>query len=78
MYTETLGAKLKDARIQAGYTQEEVEILTKISRAAISHYETGKREPSIETLAKLADFYAVSADWLIGTMGKNKKNGKEK
>lgn len=74
MYRETLGAKLKEARTQAGYTQEQVETLTKISRAAISHYETGKREPDLETIAKLADFYEVSMDWLAGTKGKNKKN----
>lgn len=77
MYKEMLGAKLKEARKKAGYTQQEVEIHTDISRQVLSHYETGKREPNIETLAKLSDFYEVSIDWLVGTMGKNKKNEKK-
>lgn len=71
MYKETFGTKLKKARQEAGYTQSQTEELTGIARAKISHYETGKREPDIETLGTLADFYCVSTDWLIGTKGYN-------
>lgn len=71
MYKETFGAKLKKARKDAGFTQKEVEKKTGIKQDAISKYENGEREPSIETLGILCDLYFVSADWLIGTKGAN-------
>lgn len=37
-----------------------------ISRASLEYYEKGKRKPDIEILAKLADYYDVSTDYLLG------------
>lgn len=39
---------------------------TKLTRSAISMYETGKREPDFETLEVLADFFNVNMDTLLG------------
>lgn len=72
MYKETFGKKLKQARLDAGYTQNQIKELLNIGRSTLSLYETGRREPDIETLGKLADFYCVSIDWLVGTKGNNK------
>lgn len=72
MYTEGFPSKIKKARKDTGFTQSEVEKETKISRSAISKYETGKLEPDLEKLATLADFYQVSVDWLLGTKGTSK------
>ena len=69
MYFESFPSKLKQARIDTGYTQKQVADLTNINRSALAKYELGQLEPSIETLGKLADFYCVSCDWLIGTKG---------
>lgn len=69
MYVESFPSKLKKARMETGFTQAEIEKFTRINRSALAKYETGKLEPSIETLATLADFYEVSADWLLGTKG---------
>lgn len=33
---------------------------------AYAHYEYGDRQPTIETIVKLCDFYDVSADYLLG------------
>ena len=52
-----------------GFTQKEVALELKIDRSQIASYETGRTQPDIETLGKLADFYGVSVDWLIGTKG---------
>lgn len=71
MYAETFGKKLKKARKDAGYTQEQITDLLKIAQSTLSQYENGGREPDIETIGKLADFYCVSVDWLFGTKGKN-------
>jgi transcriptional regulator with XRE-family HTH domain len=37
-----------------------------LAAAAVSHFETGQRAPSIESLARLADALDVSADVLLG------------
>lgn len=71
MYKETFAQKLKAARKEAGYTQRQVEEITGIKQSSIASYEIGRTEPDIETLGRLADFYLVSCDWLIGTKGKN-------
>lgn len=67
MYKKGFGERLKAARNNAGYTQQQVSDITKISRNNICRYEKGEREPDIETLGKLIDFYEVSADWVLGT-----------
>lgn len=69
MYVETFAQKLAQARKDAGYTQRDIAKILNMKQATIASYETGRTQPDIETLGKLADFYAVSADWLIGTKG---------
>lgn len=71
MYAEHFAKKIKLARIQAGYTQQQVEDATGISRNTISRLETGSRQPELENMGMLIDFYEVSADWILGT-GKKK------
>ena len=72
MYAAHFKEKIKQARIDTGYTQQQVEDITGIPRATISRLESGKRQPDLENLGKLIDFYEVSADWILGT-GKRKK-----
>ena len=71
MYTEHFRLKIKTARLEAGYTQQEVADETGIPRSTISRIESGTRQPELENLCKLIDFYEVSADWVLGT-GKRK------
>ena len=73
MYKESFAEKLIKARKEAGYSQRQVSALLNIHHTTIASYETGRTEPDIETLGKLADFYAVSLDWLVGTQGNNKR-----
>ena len=53
-------------REQHSLTQEELARKIGISRAALSHYETGKREPDFDTLNRIADFFHVTVDYLVG------------
>lgn len=69
MYVESFPSKLKKARNNTGLTQREVAKEVNLPQSTIAKYETGKLEPSIETLGILADFYEVSLDWLVGTKG---------
>lgn len=72
MYKETFAERLKFAREQSGFTQREVAKETGISQPIIAYLETGKREPSIENLGILAEFYGVSVDWLLSIAPKKK------
>jgi len=38
-----------------------------ITRQAYSNYEAGKREPDHNTLRRLADFFMISIDYLLGS-----------
>ncbi|MDY3973976.1 MAG: helix-turn-helix transcriptional regulator [Veillonella caviae] len=55
---------LKRARVRTGKSQLEVAASIGISNAALSNYETGYREPDLETLKQLALYYGVSLDEL--------------
>jgi transcriptional regulator with XRE-family HTH domain len=68
----TLGQRLRKARLQAsGRThpprpigQQEVADLFGASQDAVSRWEKDQREPGLEVLQRLADFYGVDRDWL--------------
>jgi transcriptional regulator with XRE-family HTH domain len=47
-------------------TQDDMSTTLGISRAALSHYEKGRREPDYDTLIKIADFFKVSLDYIMG------------
>ncbi|KIR01808.1 Transcriptional regulator, XRE family [Lachnospiraceae bacterium TWA4] len=60
-----IGEKLKKARKDASYTQEQISELLGISRQTISSWENNKSYPDIISLIKLSDTYQVSLDYLI-------------
>ena len=63
---------LKQLRKQSKLTQSELSKKINISRIKISRYENGEVEPNISTLIKLADYFNVSIDFLIGHRLNNK------
>ena len=58
--------RLKELRIAANFTQEEVASKVKVSRSVISTYETDTRYPSYDILIRLAELYGVTTDYLLG------------
>ena len=56
---------LKRARTLMGKSQIEVAKAIGISNAALSNYETGYREPDLDTLSALASYYGFSLDELV-------------
>ena len=60
------GNRLREARLQAGFSQSELEDLSGIPKARLSRYENGHVEPSIQTLARLARALNVSEASLLG------------
>lgn len=61
-----LSANLLALREMRSLTQAEVGKRAGIAAASISHFETGQRAPSLESLVKLADALEVSVDVLLG------------
>ena len=63
---ETFAERLTKLRENTGKKRQEVADELKISRASLEYYEKGKRKPDIEVLAKIAEYYKVSTDYLLG------------
>lgn len=66
--------KLKDVRMQAGLTQEQVAEKIMVSRQTVSNWENGKSLPDIVSIMSLSDLYQISIDELL----KGDKRMKEK
>lgn len=58
--------RLKELRESKGLTQKEVAEIIGYSEISYGRYENGKREPDISTLCKLAEYFNVTVDYLIG------------
>lgn len=66
MYEEIIRKKLVQARLEAGYSQEQLSEITEIPYSIIAKTESGHRKPDVETIGKLAEFYCISIDWIFG------------
>jgi transcriptional regulator with XRE-family HTH domain len=60
------GDRIALLRERSTLTQEELANKLGISRASLSHYETSRREPDYDTINKIASFFKVSVDYLLG------------
>lgn len=59
-------SRLKEIREDKRLFQKDISKILKISQVVYSRYETGIRLIPIDKLAKLADYYEVSIDYLLG------------
>ncbi len=60
-----IGAKLKDARMRAGMTQEKVAEEIQVTRQTISNWENEKSFPDIVSVIRLSSLYGISLDQLL-------------
>ena len=58
--------RIRNLRIDGGYTQQQIAELLNIKQNTYSQYEIGVLNYPIEALLTLADFYNVSVDYLLG------------
>ena len=65
----------QDLRTDADMSQRELSEILHISQRSYSHYETGSRNIPIEMLIRLANYYEISLDYLVGRTD-NKKMAK--
>lgn len=61
----TFAEKLKKARQQAGFSQEELAAKLSVSRSAVAKWETDKGMPDIENLKGISALLNVSIDYLL-------------
>ena len=65
-----LGARIAALRREAGLSQAELATRLQVSASALGMYEQGRREPSMETLVRLAKELGGTTDYLLmGTPG---------
>ena len=53
-------------RKEKGITQKQAAEQLGVSQALLSHYEKGIRECGLDFVVRVADFYGVSCDYLLG------------
>lgn len=71
---EILAERLKRLRHENGLTQAQIAIYCDITEKTYQNYELMTREPKLEILVRIAEYYNVSLDYLAGRT--NNKNAK--
>lgn len=66
---ESFGQRIRRLRVSAGYSQERLAVEIGISTKSIQRYESGKYQPDTYAVKKLAAFFGVSTDYLLGSAG---------
>ena len=66
MDLKIFGSRLKELRNERGVSHEKLANATDMAYSNISAWELGKKMPSGESLWKLADYFGVSIDYLVG------------
>lgn len=61
--------RIKELREQRGILQKEMGDALGIAQNTLSQYETGRREPDLETTKRIADYFGVTVDELLGIVG---------
>ena len=57
---------LSELRRTAGLSQRKAAADLNITQALLSHYENGAREPGLNFVCRVCDYYNVTADYLLG------------
>lgn len=63
---EILGKRIQELRQEKNMSQKELAEKINVSDVAVSRWERGTRIPSAESLLLLANFFNISADYLLG------------
>ena len=63
---QILATRLRRCRAEAGLTQGQVAIYCDITEKTYQNYELMTREPKLDILVRIAEYYQVSLDYLVG------------
>lgn len=70
MSHETIGSRLRDLRLEAGFTQTEVAKELGITQVMVMQIERGTKQLSLLNADKLAKMYGCTKDDMLGKEGK--------
>lgn len=62
----TTGEILAELRLEKGIGQKELADYLRLSVGTISNYENNIHSPDLETLCKIADYFGVTTDYILG------------
>ncbi|WP_019227588.1 helix-turn-helix domain-containing protein [Sedimentibacter sp. B4] len=65
---------IRNLRIKNNLSSKELSKILNISESSVSLYESGKRKPSLGLIIKIADYFSVSTDYLLGLSHKEYEN----
>ena len=70
-YTESMqnnyiGQKIRELRLDKGLSQRQLGVCLGFCNQTISFWESGKREPDLDSVIKIAQFFDVTLDYLVG------------
>lgn len=61
-----IGYRISELRKQAGMSQFQLAKVLDIATSTLGMYETGKREPSLKVMNRIANYFNVTTDYLLG------------
>lgn len=61
-----IGKNIKELRIKNNMTQQDLAKIVGLTATGISYWESGKANPDVQSINKLADFFNVSIDYIYG------------
>ena len=65
-------ARLRELRALKNVTQKQVAESVGLSERGYQNYELDNREPTMSSIIKLADYFGVSTDYLLGRSDKRR------
>ena len=66
MKENQFGKKLRELRKEKGVSQKDLGEYLNVCNQAVSFWETGSREPDLDTLRDIAKYFDTSVDYLLG------------
>ena len=61
-----LAKRLRELRHEKDMTQNDLAKAIMVPRVTYTHYELGKRTPDVDTIIRLARYFGVTVDYLVG------------
>ena len=65
MKDNVFGQNLKELRLEKGLSQSKLGEVFNVCNQTISFWENGSREPDLDTLLKISNYFNVSVDFLL-------------
>lgn len=62
----TIGEQIKNLRLEKGYDQQDICAFLNIEQSTLSNYENDRRVPKPDMISKMADFFGVTTDYILG------------